>query len=387
MQVSSGGKPIVGYQMQPGDVPAGVPEHFRHGAHLHPIYSPSGKLVTGNHPPDHRWHRGIWFAWTHTEFESRAPDFWNMGKEKDGKLTGEVRFERLCNHWQGPVEAGFQSEHRLIDHTSGTKKDALHETWNVDIYRPLRGANPAFAFDLVSTQQCAGDSPVKLPKYHYGGLGVRGNALWDPADKVTMLTSNGDDRLKGDGTKAKWVYLGGEVDGTPTGLTVLIHPDNFRFPQPFRYWYDEWYPMKATWAGMSRAADAFVIRQDIAPLKVGATYQLSFKVRGRGIQNGAATVAFLGANENKPTKFAASPTGRGAKVVKDETKEEVTETEKFTSAKSWTPVTKTFQVRFKDRNIKKIDNTTLAILEFKFNLPQYLGECDICDVQLVEKTK
>ena len=75
---------------------------------------------------------------------------------------------------------------------------------------------------------------VKLPKYHYGGLGVRGNALWDPPPNVTMLTSNGDDRIKGDGTKAKWAWFGGEVDGKPTGITVLIHPSNFRFPQPLR---------------------------------------------------------------------------------------------------------------------------------------------------------
>ena len=91
-----------------------------------------------------------------------------------------------------------------------------------------------FFMDLVSTQTCAGDEPLKLPKYHYGGLGVRGSALWDAVDKVRMLTSNGDDRVKGDATKAKWVWLGGEVDGQTTGIVVLMHPENFRFPQPLR---------------------------------------------------------------------------------------------------------------------------------------------------------
>ena len=155
----------------------------------------------------------------------------------------------------------------------------------------------------------------------------------------------------------------------------------------FRYWYDEWYPIPAHWAGESRPTDMFLLRQDLAALKVGSTYTLSFKARGKGIVNGQCTVAFLGANENKPTKFAASGTGRGAKVVKDETKEEVQETEKFTSSKNWVNVQKTFQVHFKDRNIKKMEATTLAMIEFKFSLPQYLGECEICDVQLVEKTK
>lgn len=233
LKATFAGKPIFQYQMTPGPVPEGVDEVFRHGAHLHPIFSPSGKLVTNDHPKDHRWHRGIWLAWTHTEFEGRTPDFWNMGKD-GGKLTGEVRFDRLDRSWSGPVSAGFASVHRFIDHTSGEEKDALNEKWEVRVWRPAEGANSYHAFDLTSTQTCAGTSPVKMPKYHYGGLGVRGNALWDPVDQVTMLTSNGDDRVRGDGTKAKWVYLGGDVDGQPTGMAVLIHPENFRFPQPLR---------------------------------------------------------------------------------------------------------------------------------------------------------
>lgn len=232
---------IATYQMQPGPVPTGTAEGFAHGAHLHPVFSPSGRLVTGNHPPDHPHQRGIWFAWTHTEFGGGKPDFWNMGKDKSGKLTGEVRFDKLLKNWSGPVHGGFVSTHRWIDHTSGAEKDMLNETWEVTVYQTI-GLNdsdgkpvpPMFLMDLVSTQTCAGSEPVKLPKYHYGGLGVRGNALWDAVDKVSMLTSNGDDRIKGDGTKAKWVWLGGDVDGLTTGITVLMHPDNFRFPQPLR---------------------------------------------------------------------------------------------------------------------------------------------------------
>ncbi len=233
--------PVFTYQMLPGPVPAGTAEGFAHGAHLHPVFSPSGRLLTGNHPSDHPHQRGIWFAWTHTEFAGGAPDFWNMGKDKTGKLTGEVRFDKLLKSWSGPVHGGFVSTHKWLDHTSGVEKDMLNETWEVTVTHTagLKDGSgtplpPLFLMDLVSTQTCAGAEPVKLPKYHYGGLGVRGNALWDPVEKVAMLTSNGDDRKTGDATKAKWVWLGGEVDGQMTGITVLMHPDNFRFPQPLR---------------------------------------------------------------------------------------------------------------------------------------------------------
>jgi hypothetical protein len=233
------GHPLFDYQMAAGPVPEGVADIFRHGAHLHPVFSPSGKVVTGNHPPDHRWHRGIWFAWTDTDFEGRHPDFWNMGKGPGGdkagdKLLAEVRFANLTKSWGGPVQAGFVSEHRFIDHSSGTEKDVLKERWAVRTYRVQSGGHAANLIDLESAQTCASEIPLKLPKYHYGGLGVRGNALWDPVDAVTMLTSNGDDRAKGDSTKAKWVQMGGKVDGQLTGMTVLIHPNNFRFPQPLR---------------------------------------------------------------------------------------------------------------------------------------------------------
>jgi hypothetical protein len=234
-----GGKPMFTYQMEPGPVPEGVAPIFSHGAHLHPVFSPSGKLVTGNHPPDHRWHRGIWFAWTDTDFEGRHPDFWNMGKGTGGdkagdKLLAEVRFASLEKSWGGPERGGFVSRHRFIDESGDAPKDVLNETWEVTAFRLKEGGRDANVIDLVSTQTCAGNSPLKLPKYHYGGLGVRGNQLWNPVDAVKMLTSNGDNREKGDATKGNWVYLGGDVDGGPTGLVVLIHPSNFRFPQPLR---------------------------------------------------------------------------------------------------------------------------------------------------------
>ncbi len=233
------GRPLFTYQMAAGAVPEGVDPIFRHGAHLHPIFTPAGKLVTGNHPEDHRWHRGIWMAWTKTEYEGRHPDFWNQGKgegaEKAGtKLLAEVRFEALDLSWSGPVHAGFVSRHRFIDHSGAASEDVLHETWDVTAYRGAVGDRPVNVIDLISTQVCASPSPLKLPKYHYGGLGVRGNALWNPVDAVKMLTSNGDDRLQGDATKGRWVYLGGDVDGAPAGVAVLIHPSNFRFPQPLR---------------------------------------------------------------------------------------------------------------------------------------------------------
>lgn len=228
---------ICAYQMQAGEVPDGVPAIFKHGAHLHPIHSPSGRLVTGNHPEDHRWHRGVWMAWTKTEFGGSHPDFWNMGKAdtKGGhSLPAEVRFDKLLKSWSGADKGGFTSRHLFLDHSQTPDQQVLKETWEVEVSQLELAGVLANVIDLTSTQTCAGDKPLKLPAYHYGGLGVRGNLAWNPVDAVTMLTSEGHDRKSGDSTKAKWVHIGGNIDGAPTGMAILIHPGNFRFPQPLR---------------------------------------------------------------------------------------------------------------------------------------------------------
>jgi hypothetical protein len=229
LRFTTAGQLICAYQMEPGEVPEDVDPVFKHGAHLHPIHSPSGKLVTGNHPEDHRWHRGVWFAWTKTEFGTSHPDFWNMGKVGE-KLAAEVRFDKLIHS----TPNSFTSQHLFLDHHPTPDQKVLTETWKVSVAQNALDGTLTNIIDLTSTQTCATEKPLKLPTYHYGGLGVRGNLAWNPVDAVTMLTSEGHDRKSGDSTKAKWVHIGGEVDGIPTGIAVLIHPSNFRFPQPLR---------------------------------------------------------------------------------------------------------------------------------------------------------
>ncbi len=203
---------------------------FQRGGYLHPVLSPSGKLLTDDYPSNHKHHHGIWFPWTKTEFQGRHPDFWNMG---DG--TGTVEFTSLGETWSGPVQSGFLARHRFVDLSAPQPVAALNETWDVRVYGVGAGVKPYFMFDLVSTQTCATADPLKLPEYYYGGLGFRGNWDWNGADKTSFLTSEGEtDRVKGNNTRGRWCHIGGKVDGALTGIAILSHPDNFRAPQPMR---------------------------------------------------------------------------------------------------------------------------------------------------------
>jgi hypothetical protein len=150
----------------------------------------------------------------------------------------------------------------------------------------------------------------------------------------------------------------------------------------FRYWREEWETRPAHWAGFWREADAILMRQDLPGLKVGGNYVLKFKAKGVGFQNGVCTVAYLGAAENVATKFKRGERG-SVKADKNETNEKIYVTENFNPGGAWKSYEKPFTVGFKERDLKKLETTTLAILEFKFNMPQYTTDCQICDVEIV----
>ena len=222
--------------------PAALPDNnikpvFLRGGYIHPVFTPSGRLVTDDYPSDHYHHHGIWFAWTKTEFEGAHPDFWNVGDK-----TGRVEFEAVDGVSNGAVYAGFKSRQRYVALTGATPKIALNEQWDVRVYDVGRWTNkPYFLFDIVATQQCASTSPLILEEYRYGGMGVRGHRNWQDKSKVSFLTSEGKGRLDGNATRARWVHMSGLVDNETVGIAVLDHPGNFRSPQPLRIHPDDPY--------------------------------------------------------------------------------------------------------------------------------------------------
>jgi hypothetical protein len=234
----AGGGQVLAYRAAKLAPPrADIKPIFTRAAYLHPIFSPSGRRITDDYPANHLHHHGLWFAWPKTQFEGREPNFWEMGAG-----TGTVEAKEVAEPVSGPVWGGFLAYHQFVDLSAPTPKLALAETWEVRLYNVGTGARPYYLFDVVSTQTCAGLSPLKILQYHYGGMGLRGNWLWNGKDKAFFLTSEGEtDRVKANQTRARWCYIGGAVDGQQTGLAVLGHPDNHNAPQPLRLHPEEPY--------------------------------------------------------------------------------------------------------------------------------------------------
>ena len=95
--------PLLDYQAEPGPLPRdNIKDLFTRGGYLHPIRTLTGRVITDDFPPNHIHHHGVWWAWTHTEFDGRKPDFWNVG---DGK--GRVEFVSLDGSWSGQSTRDF----------------------------------------------------------------------------------------------------------------------------------------------------------------------------------------------------------------------------------------------------------------------------------------
>jgi hypothetical protein len=228
------GKPAFDFQMDREALPrADIKPEFKRAGYIHPVYSPSGKMVTDDYPSNHVHHHGIWTPWTKTKFQGRSPDFWNMGAK-----TGAEDFVALDRTWSGQVHGGFAARLRMVDLSAPSPVNVLNETWQVTAYlvRAPASIAPVHMFDLVVTQECATSDPLVLPKYHYGGFGFRGADAWNgPGEAALFLTSEGEtSRVKGNDTRGRWCYLGGKLDGAVSGTAILGHPGNFRAPQPMR---------------------------------------------------------------------------------------------------------------------------------------------------------
>ena len=211
-------------------LPPGIKPAYRRAGFIHPVLTPSGEVISGSFAPDHAHHHGIWTAWSHTEFQGRKPDFWNVHEQ-----TGRVEYLGLGNRWIGPVDSGFTATLRSLDMGTQPATEVLAETWRVTTYVPRPDSRETL-FELETSQRNVAKDPLTLTKHIYGGLGFRGLPTWTVAAPLTFVTSEGQvGRQAGDGQRARWFAFAGPTAKGRGGIAILAHPDNVNFPQWTRF--------------------------------------------------------------------------------------------------------------------------------------------------------
>lgn len=221
-------KPVLFYQEKTALPQEGSEDYYKRSGFIHPLYSPSGQVLTDDFPIGHTHQHAIFNAWVNTRFRGEKVDFWNQHQG-----TGTVAHVDILGVHEGDATASLSTKLSQISLRHG---EVLSENWEITLY-PFE---EFFLFDLFFEQENTSGDTLYILDYHYGGMAFRGSKEWNDADTAhfsntwKINTSEGHDNETANHTPAKWVTAYGKVDGNEAGVTVFGFPDNFRHPQKIR---------------------------------------------------------------------------------------------------------------------------------------------------------
>ncbi len=221
LRFTLGGKRVLRYNYGVVPFEKDKPGPHDRPCYIHPVWTPGGRVVTDDFPPDHRHQRGIFFAWVKTDVGGLHPDFWNLGSR-----TGRTTLDRVTGVVAGPVIAQMVSHNVL----RAPQTPVLRELFVVRLWAVRADG---WVFDVLVRHEPV-DKPVVLKKHFYGGMAFRGAREWLDRKKMKMLTSEGNDRKKGNLQASTWVDTFGRIGDGEAGVVVFSFPSNLRHPQPNR---------------------------------------------------------------------------------------------------------------------------------------------------------
>ncbi len=230
MTLHNGDRPLLSYHYAVKEAPEGQKYEYRRSGFIHPLYSPSGHVLTSIQPEDHYHHYGIWNPWTKVEFEGEKLDFWNIAGG-----DGTVRFAKFISSTNGSVFGEYKAlhEHVVFDET-GPEKIALNELQSVRIYQPKDKSY--YIADVTIEYNCPTESAFNIIKHRYAGFGWRATPLWNSKDNTNVLSSEGKTRKDIDGSTARWCIVEGELEKDYGGVVMMSYPTNYNHPEPLRIW-------------------------------------------------------------------------------------------------------------------------------------------------------
>ena len=236
--LSVGNRPVLKYQHAVKKPPQDIDSVYGRSGYIHPVFTPSGRVITDDFPPDEPHQHGVFFAWVNTTVSGHSVNFWDPKA-----ATGQVRHSAIEKIREGDVFAEFRVK---LLHSNITNPDdsqpVFNETWTVRAFNLDR----QFLIDFESVQTCVADS-CTVNKHHYGGMAFRGLRSWFDDNSVALVTSEGKDQQTGNGSRPKWVRMSGPVapdaknETKLATLLVMGHPNNFRADQPVRLHPDKPY--------------------------------------------------------------------------------------------------------------------------------------------------
>ena len=201
--------------------------------YFHPLGLVDGTELTWLRPPDHPWHRGVWFSWKYIN----GLNYWEEDPETG---LSEGRTELVEVEASRSEDYSARIEMDLTYHPPD-ETPKLFERRLITVSVPDKRGR--YRIDWHSTFS-AGDKDVLLDRTPipgekdseswggYAGLSLR---LADVCSAWRAISSEGRRGTAGHGTKAHWLDFNGDTaTGQAAGIAVFDHPANVRYPAP---WY------------------------------------------------------------------------------------------------------------------------------------------------------
>lgn len=203
---------------------------YRRSNYIHPLYTLDGQILTEDFPPDHPHHRGIFWAWHQLYIgDKRLGDAWDI---KD--FRWEVKSVKALKK-QGDAKA-IQAEvlwktTQWVD-ADGNEKPVVKEITTIKVYpaeNHYRQIDIEISIRALEPNMRIGGSENEKG---YGGFSPRIRLV----DDMKFTSTEGIVQPKSLPVKARgWMDISGSYGkgGALAGLSILCHPDNPGFPNPW----------------------------------------------------------------------------------------------------------------------------------------------------------
>ncbi len=205
IEVLENGRPAIVYNYGTMSRP-GVPADRSRCCYAHPVYTPSGVMVTDDFPADHYHHRGLFWAWPIVESGGARHDLWT--------LRG-IRHEFI--RW---IERGVAPASAFLAVENGWfigSRQVIRETVRM-VVNPASGGSRRIDFTLALE---AADGPVTLrgepaQKKGYGGFSAR----FAPRKETVIKTPAGVESRDTDMVSHAWATFEGLFEGGRAALRI-----------------------------------------------------------------------------------------------------------------------------------------------------------------------
>jgi len=247
--------------------------------YFHPVVAAGGTELTWHQPPDHPWHRALWFSWKFID----GVNYWEENPAT-GKVDGET--EILGTETEIVAGEGARIAMRLSYHPPG-KPPVLTEERTLRITVP--DGQGAYRIDWTSSFD-GGSKDVRLDRTPIPG--EKDGVAWGGYAGLSLRTaksfrgwkvvdSEGRRDLETSAKTSRWVDFSGTPEsgaatgtggaaGVSAGVSILDHPKNPRHPTP-------WYVILQPEGPFGYFSPAFVYREPYV-IKAGGKLVLRYRI-------------------------------------------------------------------------------------------------------------